>query len=168
MGLISIAHHRPPSASETILQLPETSRREKRSISVEPDSQNAEKPSEKGAYEFARRELFGPEGLGSFRGLTRKADIVRIAEAVKVSPGVAVEEMYRKHMLSHEWRSDLLVDVEIPIAVWAVPGRRRLDAALRYRKDHPRSRTGVQAYTCHPHERRRRKSWPRFIWTPPK
>ena len=71
LGLISITHHRPPSASEAILQPPETSRREKRSISVEPDSKNAEKPSEKDADKFARRELFGPEGLG---GAAPRAD----------------------------------------------------------------------------------------------
>lgn len=83
-------------------------------------------------------------------------------------PGVAVNEMHRKHMLSHEWCSDLLVDVEIRIAVWAGPGRRRFDAAVRYRNDHPRSHAEVQAYTCHPLDHRRRNTWPRFIWTPPK
>ena len=88
-----------------------------RSISVELDGQKADKPNEKRANEFARRELFGPEGLGSFRGLTRKADIVRVAKAVGVSPGVAVNEMHRKRMLDYGWCNDLLVDVEIPMAV---------------------------------------------------
>ena len=88
-----------------------------RSISVELDGQQSDKPSEKGADEFARRELFGPEGLGSFRGLTRKSDIVRVAKAVGVSPGVAVNEMHRKRMLDYGWCNDLLVDVEIPMAV---------------------------------------------------
>ena len=88
-----------------------------RSTSVELDGQKSDELSEKGADEFARRELFGPEGLGSFRGLTRKADIVRVAKAVGVSPGVAVNEMHRKRMLDYGWCNDLLVDVEIPMAV---------------------------------------------------
>ena len=88
---------------------------------------------------------------------------MRAARAVGVSPGAATNEMHGKRMLSHEWCSGLLVDVEIRITVWAGPGRRRFDAAIRYRKNHPRSRTGVQAYTCHPCERRRRNSWPRFF-----
>ena len=88
-----------------------------RSIRIEMDDRKGEKPSEKGANEFARYTLFGPEGLSSFHGLTRKADIIRVAKDIGVSPGVAVNEMHRKRMLDYRWCNGLLVDIEIPMAV---------------------------------------------------
>ena len=48
---------------------------------------------EKAANEFARETLFGSEGLRPFKGLTRSVDISRVAQAIGVSPGVAVAAM---------------------------------------------------------------------------
>lgn len=66
---------------------------------------------EKAANAFAQKELFGDGGLSAFRGLTSSSDIRAAAQAMGVSPGVAVAAMHRKRMLDYRFGNDLLVDL---------------------------------------------------------
>lgn len=66
---------------------------------------------EKAANDFAKNALFGGAGLSPFHGLTRSADIKRVAKEVGVSPGVAVAAMHKHRMLPYSYGNDLLVDV---------------------------------------------------------
>ena len=87
-----------------------------RSISVELDSKKAEKPSERAPTSSSGARP-SAEGLGSFRGLTRRADIVRVIKAAGASPDVVVNKMHGKRVLDYGRRNCLLVDVKIPMAV---------------------------------------------------
>lgn len=68
--------------------------------------------AEKGANRFAFDTLFGGEGLAPWDGMTSNHDISRIAEAVGVSPGVAVHQLHRKRKLDYRWGNQLFVDLE--------------------------------------------------------
>ena len=58
-----------------------------------------------------------PRGARQLSQPVWKADIIIAAKAVRMSPGVAVNEMHGKHMLDCERRNGPLVGVEIPMAV---------------------------------------------------
>ena len=88
---------------------------EPQSMSIDLEKPTSEGPNEKAANEFARKVLFGPQGMSAFHGLTRSRDIKDVARRIGVSPGVAVNEMHRKRMLDYNQCNDLLVDVAIPM-----------------------------------------------------
>ncbi|MBQ9067768.1 MAG: HigA family addiction module antidote protein [Eggerthellaceae bacterium] len=72
-----------------------------------------QKAEEKAANDFAKETLFGESGLVPFHGLTRSADIRRVAMEVGVAPGVAVAAMHKNRMLPYNRCNDLLVDVAV-------------------------------------------------------
>lgn len=67
--------------------------------------------AEKGANNFAREVLFGPDGLEPFRGLTRDYEIRRAAARVGIAPGVAVHQMHRCRWLDYSYGNGLFVDL---------------------------------------------------------
>lgn len=70
------------------------------------------KKAETTANQFAFDVLFGDGALDRLRGLTSDSAIKRAANAIGVSPGVAVHQMHRRHLLSYEWGNKLMVDLE--------------------------------------------------------
>lgn len=67
--------------------------------------------AEKQANQFAMSTLFGESELEPFKGLVRDGDIRRAAREVGVSPGLAVFQMHRKHLLDYSWGNSLCVDL---------------------------------------------------------
>ncbi|SHJ80594.1 HTH-type transcriptional regulator / antitoxin HigA [Tessaracoccus bendigoensis DSM 12906] len=67
--------------------------------------------AEKQANRFALETLFGESGLEPFKGLERDNDIRRVAEAVGISPGLAVFQMHRTRLLDYNRGNQLCVDL---------------------------------------------------------
>lgn len=69
--------------------------------------------AEKGANDFARSTLFGPEGVQAFDGLLRDGQIRDKAREVGVAPGVAVKELHRMRKLPARFGNRLMVDLGV-------------------------------------------------------
>lgn len=68
--------------------------------------------AEKEANRFAFETLFGTGGIAPFERLCHDGDIVRAARRVGISPGVAVHQLHRKHLLDYRFGNKLFVDLK--------------------------------------------------------
>lgn len=67
--------------------------------------------AEKNANAFAKKILFGDDGLLQFSGLTSNAEIIAKSHEIGIAPGVAIHQMHRTRMLSYQFGNKLTVDL---------------------------------------------------------
>lgn len=70
------------------------------------------KKAETNANRFALDVLFPEGSLSELRGLQTDSAIRQAARRIGVSPGVALHQMHRRHMLRYDYGNRLLVDLE--------------------------------------------------------